>query len=284
MTVGMILIPVGDSIARYIASQTSYSPGFLAWSRFFVGIILLAPLALQQSGFAGLGPRFYWQQMIRGFLIATTITLIITAVTLSPLPEVFGAFFIGPALSVVFSVWLLKEKATVFEWLSVALGFVGVLMVLQPAPSTSEGLWWALAAGVFYGGFLTATRWASQSGPPVAQLTTQLFFGFVFLLPLAIRDIISVGVAAPVPVVAMGVTSAVANYCSILALSRARPAFLAPIVYLQIVAATVIGLMFFGDSINTLAALGLALIVFTGLLRLPIWQQGKPQDASGSRP
>jgi len=96
-----------------------------------------------------------------------------------------------------------------------------------------------------------------------------LFFGFLFLLPLAIGDLTTAGFQAKTPIIVMGVTSAIANYCSILALGRARPAFLAPIVYLQIVAATIIGIVFFDDTINLLAGLGLCLIVFTGLLRIP---------------
>ena len=270
MALGMILIPVGDSLAKYIASITPYSAGFLSWSRFAVGIVLIAPLALWKKSFRQLGKTFYFKQAIRGFFIATTITLIITAVSLSPLPDVFGAFFIGPALSVVFAVVFLKEKASLLEWIAVLLGFVGVLLVLQPGATMSYGLLWALGAGVFYGAFLTATRWAAQSGPPIAQLTAQLFFGFLFTLPLASADIISHGLQAPAPVLLMGVSSAVANYCSILALARARPAYLAPVVYLQIVAATIIGLLFFDDTINLLAGAGLALIVFTGLLRIPL--------------
>lgn len=269
MTIGMILIPVGDSLAKYIASITPYNSGFLAWSRFAVGIVLIGPLVIIQVPHQKLEKLFWFKQAVRGFLIAGTITLIITAVRLSPLPDVFGAFFIGPALSIVFAVLFLREKASSLEWISVALGFVGVLMVLQPSATTGEGLWWALAAGVFYGGFLTATRWAASSGPPVAQLGAQLFFGFLFLLPLAIGDLTTAGFQAKTPIIVMGVTSAIANYCSILALGRARPAFLAPIVYLQIVAATIIGIVFFDDTINLLAGLGLCLIVFTGLLRIP---------------
>ena len=270
MAVGMVFIPIGDSIAKYLSNITPYSPGFLAWSRFMVGSVMILPVALLMRGFNGLPPFFYLQQAVRAALIASTITLIITAVSLSPVAEAFGAFFIGPALSVVFSVWFLKERASLLEWLSVALGFVGVLLVLQPRGEISEGLLWAAAAGVCYGGFLVATRWAARSGPPIAQLAVQLVLGFLFLLPIAVRDLMDTGLVAPLPLLAMGMTSAAANYLSIMGLARASAAFLAPVIYLQLVAATVIGLFFFNENINPMAACGIVLIMLTGLLKIPL--------------
>jgi len=270
MVIGMLLIPVGDAIAKYIAAAAPYSAGFLAWSRFAVGCCIILPLAWRAAVFAGVGRLFFVQQTVRGFLIAATIVFIITAVSLSPIADVFGAFFLGPALAVVFSVVFLKERATWWQWFTVALGFVGVLLVVQPTTQISEGLLWGLLAGVFYGGFLTATRWAAGNGPPLAQLAMQLVIGFAILLPLAISDITQQGLHQPSALLLMGLTSVLANYLSIVALARASTAYLAPIVYLQIVAATAIGIFFFGDVIGFLSACGLGLIVLTGVMRIPL--------------
>jgi len=181
MALGMIFIPIGDSIAKYISSITPYSPGFLAWSRFAIGSLLVVPVVIYLKLIPRRAPYFYFQQAIRAALIASTIVLIITAVSMSPVAEVFGAFFVGPALSVVFSAWFLHEKATRLEWFCVAIGFLGVLLVLKPSGEFDDGLLWALGAGVCYAGFLVSTRWAARNGPPLAQLATQLALGFLFL-------------------------------------------------------------------------------------------------------
>lgn len=249
--------------------MTPYSSGFLAWSRFALGLLFIGPFAWRIIRFKELPPRFYLQQAIRGGLLAATITFIITAVSLSPVADVFGAFFIGPALAVVFSRIFLHEQVSSLEALSVVLGFIGVLMVVQPGFGVSAGLLWGLLAGIFYGGFLTATRWSANNGAPLAQLAAQLFFGFIFLLPLGGGDLVAQGLQEPTLLMAMGATSAAANYLSIIALGKARPAFLAPVIYLQIVVATLIGLFFFGDKLGVLAASGLLLIILTGLMRIP---------------
>lgn len=268
MASGMSLIPIGDALAKAISGVSDYSPEFLAWSRFVVGSAIMLPLALFKGSFRGLGKRFYLRQAVRGLLIAMTLVFIITAVSLSPLADVFGAFFIGPVVATILAVILLKEQASWLEWLAVVLGFVGVLLVVQPGGAMSKGLLYALIAGLFYGSFLVATRWAAASGPPMAQLAAQLVFGLIFLAPLGFSDILNHGVQAGTLVVVMGLTSAAANFFSILALARARAAWLAPVVYLQIVVASIISTVVFKDPLNTLAIAGLVLIIFTGLLKL----------------
>ena len=268
MAVAMSLIPVGDAIAKHLSSVTQHSSAYLAWTRFVVGGCFALPIAWMSYKPGTLAPDFFKKQVVRGFFISGTLVLIIRAVSLSPIADVFGVFFIGPAFSVVLSVLWLKESATALEWLSVVLGFIGVLMVVQPGGEMSPGLPWAFGAGLFYGSFLASTRWAAGSGPPLMQLAAQIMVGFVLLLPLVIRDLPLIEASSLPVVVLMGMTSTLANLLSIIALNRARPAFLAPIVYLQVVVATLIGLYFFQDSLNTLAAAGIALIVFTGLLKI----------------
>ncbi len=270
MAVGMVLIPIGDSIAKFLSVNTPYSAGFLAWSRFALGALLITPFALKAVVAADVGWAFYAKHSLRGLLISGTILMIITAVGISPIAEVFGAFFIGPVVAVLLSVILLKESVSRLEWTSVVLGFVGVLLVVQPDSVVSTGLLWALAAGVCYGSFLVATRWTAGSGPPVLQLAVQFYVGFMVLMPFAITDMHLHGLHKPLPIVVMGLTSALANFLSILALARAKAAYLAPMVYLQIVAATAIGVFVFHDQLDTLAVFGLGLILLAGSMKIPL--------------
>lgn len=276
MAVAMMLIPVGDAIAKHLSTVSPYSAGFLAWSRFAVGSLLVAPFVLRhRSNRADFNPSFLKQQFIRACLISSTIVMIIKAVALSPLPDAFGAFFIGPILAVIMAVLLLKEQASRLEWLSVFLGFTGVLLVVQPSGQMSAGMFWALAAGVCYGGFLVATRWAAGNGTSQSQLAAQLIIGAIILAPLALDDLFSIGISHTLTLLMMGLTSVSANYLLIIALSIAGAAWLAPVIYLQVVTATFIGIFWFGDVPNAVSSAGLGLIVLTGLLRVPWAEIGK---------
>jgi len=282
MALGMTLIPVGDAIAKYLSNTTAYSATFLAWARFSLGACILIPLALQKRVATKLCRDFYLKQSIRGVLIALTVVTIIKAVSLSPIAEVFGCFFIGPILSVIVSIYVLDERANVAQWLSVIFGFIGVLLVVQPeflgfaslqSTATEQtinraGLYWALLAGVFYGLFLVATRWAAGVGDPVAQVTWQFLTAALLLTPFAIPDLLEIGAVSVSFLVAMSITSVLANYFSIQALARAKAAALAPVVYMQVVAATVLGILMFNETLGTIAGLGLAIIVVSGLFRV----------------
>ena len=282
MSIGMALIPVGDAIAKYLSAQTSYSPLFLAWSRFLLGACIMLPLALHGGRIGSLTGQFYKRQCLRGLLIALTVVCIIKAVSMSPIAEVFGAFFIGPVLSVVLSVFLLKEKASTTDWVSVVLGFVGVLLVVQPdfigfsgagvglTVVQKQGLYWALLAGVFYGAFLVATRWASGIGPPLAQVSMQFIVATLLLSPFGVLEAMQLGIVQLPLLVLMGATSVLANYFSILGLARATAATLAPVVYMQVVAATLIGVYVFNHSLGLLAMAGITIIVLSGLFRIRI--------------
>jgi len=270
MAVAMLLIPLGDGTAKHVQTITPYSPSFLSWSRFSLAALCVLPFALYAQQIPPPTPqhRIFWsRQITRGLLIAITVTLITKAVGLSPLADVFGAFFIGPGISVILAQVILRVRASRGDWLAVVLGFFGVLMVVQPTSVVGPGIPWALAAGACYGAFLVATRWAAGSGTAIGQLSAQLGVAALCLTPLGLPDLVNHGVQAAGWIVASSLFSATANLLSIIAFARVANAKLAPVVYLQVLSATFIGIIAFGDTPNNWTAAGLLLIVITGLVQ-----------------
>lgn len=68
----------------------------------------------------------------------------------------------------------------------------------------------------------------------------------------------------------MCICSLGANLLSILALARVPAAYLAPVVYFQILAASTISVVVFDDALDNLALVGLMVIVAAGLSRIPV--------------
>ncbi len=281
MVAAMLLIPVGDAFAKAIAAEHGYSGAALAWARFAVGLALLAPYALAVDLFRGLGRFFYAAQLLRGALLSAVIAFIIEGARTAPLADVFGAFFIGPAIATALARLLLRETVTPLDWAAVSAGFLGVALVVKPGGEIQPGLLWALAAGLCYGGFLTATRWTAGSGPPMAQLVGQLGVGTLVLAPFAVSDFLEIGVAAPGLFLGSGVSSALANLLAILAFREARAALLNPLVYCQLFSAALLSWTVFGDAPDLLTGLGLAVIAAAGLSR--IWSRPAPAPVAAGR-
>lgn len=195
MTLGASLVPVGDAFAKEISRVTMIEPTLVAFARFLTGAAFFLPLALWRRQIPKLTVHFVFAQALRGVFITGGISCMVTAVSHAPLADVFGAFFIAPAIATGLAALVLKEKVTRLDLLSLGLGLIGVLMVARPGAEMNIGLLWALSGGVFYGCFNAATRWSAGFTPPLAQIAGQLVFGALFTAPLAITHVGQMGSA-----------------------------------------------------------------------------------------
>lgn len=269
MTAGMMFIPLGDSFAKLALLETAYSNFTIAWTRFAIGLAMVLPIAVIAGKCRNLSASFWKAQLLRGSLIAATIACIITAVGQIPLADAFGAFFIGPAIATLLARFVISEPVSRAEWVAVVAGFIGVLFVIKPASilggTIAPGQLLALTGGCLYGCYLAATRWTSRVGPPLAQLAGQLGVGMVLLAPLAVGDLIEHGLQSPHLLLGSGASSAIGNLLAIIAFGIVRAATLAPLVYSQLIAATLLGWLIFDELPDAATAFGLAIILLAGL-------------------
>ena len=264
MTAGMVFVPLGDSFAKLAVESTSYSSFAVAWARFVLGMLIVLPLAAFLGSFKDLTLRYVIAQVLRGSLLAGTIVCIITAVGKAPLADAYGAFFVGPAVATLLARFVLGETVRRFQWWALIVGFVGVVLVLKPSAAIAPGQLWALGAGCFYGAYLTATRWASSVGPPLAQLAGQLCVGTILLAPFGYGELMSSELQSPAYLFGSGFCSALGNLLAISAFGFARAATLTPLVYFQLIAVTVLGYFVFRDFPDAVTGAGLLIILLAG--------------------
>lgn len=262
MCIGMSLIPLGDTAGKLLTSQFGVASAFVAWSRFALGLLLLSIILGRLPSLALLGN---WRIWLRGSLIAFGILSILTALKSEPIANVFGAFFIGPIVSFVLSVVLLRERFEPARAASVALGFVGVLLIVRPGFGWSPGLGFAVLAGCFYGAFLTASRWLSGVAGPRELLLSQLAVGSIILAPIGLNAIPKMTPEIGGLVTASALASGVGNLLLVMAYRRAQAVVLAPLVYTQLLAATALGWFVFADFPDGWTWAGLAVLVISGV-------------------
>ena len=268
----MSLIVAGDTAGKLL-TEGGVAPAFVAWSRFALAALVLVPL---------IGPRRRgdWRiladrrVLLRGALIAAGIACILTALRTAPIADVFGAFFVGPLVAAAVSVPLLGERMGPARAGLLLAGFAGVLMVVRPGfgPAgfaVAPGIGWALAAGTFYGLYLVATRALAGVWRPGLLLASQLMVGTVLLAPGGLGALpggLDARFAALVGVSALA--SAAGNYLLVRASRVADAGRIAPLVYTQLIAATLAGALVFGTLPDVLALAGLGVILVSGLAGL----------------
>ncbi|MEL6689612.1 MAG: DMT family transporter [Pseudomonadota bacterium] len=271
MIVGMALIPLGDTFGKSLTAE-SVSPFFVAFTRFAIAAVALIPF-LPKGAFSALKD---WRLWLRAALIAGGISSILTALSTEPLANVFGAFFIGPIVAYVLSAWLLGEEATWPRSALLILGFIGVLMVVQPGPEMRVGLLFAVLAGVFYGSFLTASKWLVDAAPPLTLLFSQLAIAAVLTAPFGLANVPEIDAWTATMIAGSAFASMGGNLLLIVAFGLAQSTRLAPFVYFQIVAAAALGWAVFGTIPDMLALAGMVLLVGSGFASLALPTTARP--------
>jgi drug/metabolite transporter (DMT)-like permease len=268
MIVAMSLIPLSDAAAKLLTATHGVAPVFVAWSRFALGALLLVPFlrARHWDARALVDPR----TVFRGLLIVGGIMCILTALRTEPLPNVFGAFFVGPILSFVLSAVLLREPVRPAQAALLALGFAGVLLVVRPGFGMTQGLALAVLGGGFYGCYLVASRWLSGAYPSRTLLLSQLVTGAVVLTPFGLPQVPEVDGTVAGLILLSAAGSAAGNLLLLVAYGIAPATRMAPFVYFQLVAATALGFAVFGDVPAPLTWAGLGLLVLSGFASLAL--------------
>ena len=180
-----------------------------------------------------------------------------------PLADVHALLALTPLAVTALSVPLLGERVGPRRWAAVAVGFLGVLVILRPGPGRD-------AAGRAGGsGGRAALRplpgadpaWSAGSTAPRPACSGSCVVGAVlasFVVPFAWRTPDAGPLAA---VRAGGGPGRLAHYCMIRALQLAPAAVIQPFTYTLLLWAVVIGYVGFGDLPDAWTLLGAAAIV-----------------------
>ncbi|WP_300061874.1 DMT family transporter [uncultured Roseobacter sp.] len=268
MASAMFLIPIRDGLAKYMSDTL---PVFaIAWGTYCAAALIAAPIAIRKHGRGAIVPAGLPSQTARTLLLVGAMTMFFFSVRTVPLANAIAAYFVAPFVAAALAPFVLKER---FTWAiagAVTLGFIGVLVVLRPDGNFDANILWAVAAGLLFACYMLATRLAARQAPPLAALCYQSILGAIVLTPFALGAGIE-GIGAFLGIFTLiGLLQSASHGLSIAAFRFAPAGILAPLVYLEIVAAVIVGLVAFGDWPVTQTWIGIAIIIAAGsLVALP---------------
>lgn len=278
MALAMLFIPGIDAVAKYVGGQ-GVPPLQIAWSRFLFQILFVAPIVLALVGVAGLWPKRMGLVALRGVLMGLATFFFFTALQYMPMADAISIFFVEPLILTILSAVFLGERIGWRRVSAVLIGFAGALLIVRP--SFVDVGWPALlpiATAFTFAIYLLLTKRLVDEHP----LTLHLWAGVGGFASLGV--LMAAGAAAGAPAFApiwpsaaqwsllalLGVIATGGHFLIVLAFRRAPASLLAPLQYLEIVSATLLGFLIFGDFPTALTWLGVALIVGSGLF--VIWR------------
>jgi drug/metabolite transporter (DMT)-like permease len=276
MTLAMLSIPVVDGLAKHLSAD--YSPFFIGWARYAVACFFVVPLAAAMHGRRVFPAERRTSHLLRTVSLVAAMTLYFLAIAEAPLATAATASFVGPIVAVALAIALLNERLTPRKLLSLVLGFGGSLVILKPTGSVEPGVLLALAAGMTFALYLVATRHAAALSDPVKTLTFQCVVGALILTPQAALFWSTPAWTDFAFFAGLGLFSAASHLLSISAFRLADASTLAPLVYLELIGAALIGFVAFGEVPGPATLAGAALIVGAGFVLL----ERRPSVAGGA--
>ena len=273
MTLAAILVPAMDATAKHLGQ--TIPPLEVSLSRFVFQGIFAVSVALVLGRRIELFPPRFALHALRGFCIAIATLFFFSAVKVMPIADAIAVFFVEPMILTMLSALFLGEAVGPRRWAAVAVGFAGALCVIRPGAGLF-GLAGLLPLGTatFVSVYLLLTRSLGRTAPALSMMITSAMSGSLLLgLALAATTVLGVsGAVFAVPngielvqMAAIGGIAFVSHFLVVLAFSRVPAVVLAPLSYLEIVAATALGYVIFGDLPDLMTWLGIALIVGSGL-------------------
>ena len=263
----MLTIPLVDGIAKHLSA--AHSPLYVSWARYVAACVIVLPLAIARFGGLFLPDVQFGANVLRTAFLVAAMTSYFVAIAHIPLATAASAYFVGPIIAMLLAVILLRETVTPRKIVSLLLGFAGTLIILRPTREIEPGILFALAAGTCFAFYMIVTRQAAKAIDPLKMLAFQCLVGALLLTPQAIWSW-SVPQFSELPVfLAMGVLSAGSHFLSIAAFRYAEASTLAPLVYLELLGASLIGYFAFGEVPSAYVWAGALAILAGGAILLP---------------
>lgn len=247
----------------------------ITFARFLLQTLLLAPIVIWRRAFTAMPLRDALMHAARGILMAVATVFFFEALRFMPIADAIAIFFVEPFLLILLGAWLLGEQVGWRRYAACAVGFIGALIVIQPS---YEELGWTaalpLGTALTFAFYMILTRHLAPRSDPFAMQTYAGIAGAVFM-----AGVLWIGEGTGDPtfdpvwpspyfmwlLLGVGVV-ATSSHLLIVFASRFAPAsVLAPLQYLEIVAATIYGYLIFGDFMSLDKWLGVAIIIGSGL-------------------
>lgn len=245
--------------------------------------------------FAG-GPRLLRTRrpvvhLIRGLCVVSANMCLFLGLAALPIADATAIFFVSPLVITVFSVIFLKEFVGPRRWASIAVGFIGVLVIVKPGTSAFQlASLLPIVAAFLYATLHMLTRkiGGTESAPTMAFYIQLTFLIASSMIGLGLGDgrfagsehpslefLFRAWVWPPVgdyPILAMlGISGMLGGLFISQAYRLSEAAFAAPFEYVAMPMAIMWGVTVFGTWPDATAWIGIALIVGSGLYL--VWRE-----------
>jgi drug/metabolite transporter (DMT)-like permease len=241
-------------------------PSFeIVFFRSVVVLIFLTPV-LVRTGLSSLKtrrPGLHFQRVLLG---ATALNATYYALTAMPIADVTVITFSRSLFATVLAVIFLRETVGGHRWAATVAGFIGVVVILRPGEAGVEpAALFALIASCAVAGVMIIVRKLSTTEPMVTMMAYPAIFVCAVTAAPAAWYWVTPDRDELLLLIAMSLISLAAQWCFIQAYRAGETSALAPVDYVRLLFATLVGMAFFGEVPDWATVAGSAIIIASTL-------------------
>jgi drug/metabolite transporter (DMT)-like permease len=233
------------------------------------GLVMLYPVIRLYGGFAALKTSRPLQHVMRSLIHYAAQLGWFFALTLIPLGQVVSIEFTMPIWTAIFAASFLGERMTVWKISAIALGLIGVIVIVRPATEAiNPGQLIALAAAVGFGTSVAMLKSLTRTEATVAIIFWMLVIQSVvgFFPSLYVWTWPSPYIWGCAVVIALSGTFS--HFCMARAMLYADATIALPMDFLRVPLTAAIGWLIYSERLDAYTVLGAALILTGNLLNL----------------
>ena len=255
---GMLFVGVTVAV-RYLG--TSMNPVQAAFIRYCFGIVLILPL-LSRAGVMSLDRDRLGFHALRGLVHGGGVILWFLAMSRIPISEVTALGFTTPIFVTLGAAVFLSERLKPYRVAAVLIGFIGALLILRPGLRVIDigALAQLGAAPLFACSYLMAKSATRREASSMIVVLLSVFCTLTLALPAllvwrtpTLEELLLLGLTA--------LLATSGHYCMTRALEAAEVSAVQPFTFLQLVWATILGLILFDETPDVWIWIGGAVIV-----------------------
>jgi drug/metabolite transporter (DMT)-like permease len=265
MIVAMMLFPLMDAVAKWLVIADISSIQIIAVRSWMMIPVILLALSLRGdiSRLKTRQPLLHAARGLFGFLAPFAF---FTALKQLPLADATVVFFSSVFILTALSALLLKEHVGIHRWSAVVLGFIGVVIAMDPQGDGELSAYLlVLCASTMYSFIFLSGKYLSKKDSAIS-----LVFSLILMMGVVSSALLPwVWVTMPWPIIGMIALMTViafgAHIAFASAFSRAQVSLLAPFEYTSLIWAALIGYLVWADIPSLRMWTGAATIIVCGL-------------------
>ena len=274
MIITTIVFASQDGLSKYLA--TEYNVYMVVMIRYwFFAAFVISMSSRRTGGIKRVAKtKSPILQIFRSVILVAEMCITILAFTLLGLAETHAIFASYPLIIAMLSGPILREYVGWRRWLAISVGFVGILIILNPGNGIfSPYALVPLAGAILFALYGLLTRYVGQYDNSSTSFFWTGVVGSIAMTVIGLNFWDPVSRSDWSIMLLLSASGVVGHYLLIKCYEVAEASAVQPFAYLQLIWASMIGIIIFEEQITTNVLIGACIIVGAGLFTL--WRERK---------